>query len=528
MLRGAAWAGLQDSAPRAALLSMHARVEGTSSTSWEHPPLVQLWGPRFNDYVVAASDVPIFTLGRLPVHASRRARAQDTAERLHAILNSGRMPFGEAGRAMCVQHNSLRYAAPTGTVLLRWDGVCQPVMWTVPAPGVDPQHARLELARRYLRVFGPATSTSFAKWAGIRPAEASGVFGALAGTLTPVRTPIGDAWIFAKDEAGFRTQPGPAAAARLSPPVGMKYPMRSNDVDWPGRPQNEFTVIGVKGVTPALQLCKRARSENKMDLNIRSAGRLLRVTLCRAAKRNALTAEMCAGIVKAVASSQNSRDIGAILIDADGHVFSSGMDLTEATQRVSVRRLSIHEKLFTLGLNSLKPIVICVAGHAMGGGLGLVAQGHVVIAAEGSLFGLTEIRVGLWPFVVYRSVEAAIGARRTQELALTGRLISSQDALQCGLVHQLSPPAEIAERAEAIANDLAHLSPEAMTLGMQYVRASRGKTWAKAGELANAARAKLLDSPDFAEGVAAFKEKRNPRWPSMPKSFYSESNPESE
>src|SRR5947209_6845122 len=77
-LRLAAWAGLQDSTPRAALLSIHARVAGTSSSSWEHSSLVQLWGPRFSDYVVALKDLAIFSLGRLPDDARRRARAHDT------------------------------------------------------------------------------------------------------------------------------------------------------------------------------------------------------------------------------------------------------------------------------------------------------------------------------------------------------------------------------------------------------------------------------------------------------------------
>ncbi len=58
-LRVAAWAGLQDSVPRAALLSIHARVEGTTPATWEHPSLVQLWGPRFNDYIVAAKDLSV-------------------------------------------------------------------------------------------------------------------------------------------------------------------------------------------------------------------------------------------------------------------------------------------------------------------------------------------------------------------------------------------------------------------------------------------------------------------------------------
>ena len=222
-LRRAAWAGLQDSMPRAALLSIHARVEGTSSASWEHPSLVQLWGPRFSAYVVAAQDLPVFSLGRLPDDALRRARAHDTASRLHAFLDGRRMPFGKAGHAMGVQPNSLRYAAPTGTVVLRWDGARQPTVWTAPAPDMDPRHARIELARRYLHIFGPATAASFAKWAGIRPAEARAAFEALAEALTPVRTPIGDAWILADDVAAFRGQSRPAAPARLLPSGDTYY-----------------------------------------------------------------------------------------------------------------------------------------------------------------------------------------------------------------------------------------------------------------------------------------------------------------
>jgi hypothetical protein len=216
-LRRAAWAGLQDSMPRAALLSIHARVEGADSTSWEHPSLVQLWGPRYSDYVVAAVDLALFSLGRLPEDPRRRAKAQDTAARLHAFLDGRRMPFGQAGHAMGVSPNSLRYAAPTGTVLLRWDGSRQPVVWTLPPPDMDPGQARLELARRYLHIFGPTTEAMFARWAGIGRTEASAALQGLAGELTPVRTPVGDAWILTDDEKGFRSQPRPVAPARLLP-----------------------------------------------------------------------------------------------------------------------------------------------------------------------------------------------------------------------------------------------------------------------------------------------------------------------
>lgn len=207
-LRRAAWAGLQDSMPRAALLSIHARVEGARATTLEDPALIQLWGPRFSAYAVAAADRAAFTLGRLPTEPTGRRRAVETADALEAFLGGRRMTYGEAGRGLGVSPNSLRYAAPTGRVLIRWDGARQPTVWTVPAPEVDPFDARLELARRHLHVSGPSTAAAFARWAGIRPPAARAALEALRASLVPVRTPIGDAWILAADEPAFRVAGG--------------------------------------------------------------------------------------------------------------------------------------------------------------------------------------------------------------------------------------------------------------------------------------------------------------------------------
>lgn len=216
-LRRAAWAGLQDSMPRAALLSIHARVEGAEPSSWEDPALVQLWGPRFSAYVIAADDVAVFSLGRLPDDDKGRRFAEDLAARLHAFLNGRRMTYREAGRGLGEQPNALRYAAPTGRVLIRWDGARPPTVWTLPPPELDPREARLELARRYLQVFGPATPGAFARWAGIPAPQGLAAFDALHPTLTPVRTPIGEAWILSRDEPTFRAPAGPVAPARLLP-----------------------------------------------------------------------------------------------------------------------------------------------------------------------------------------------------------------------------------------------------------------------------------------------------------------------
>ena len=217
-LRRAAWAGLQDSMPRAALLSIHARMAGTKPASWEDPSLVQIWGPRFSAYVVAKRDLAVFTLGRLPEEGGPLKRAQEIAARLGAALAGRRMTQGAAARAMGVKDaNLLRYAAPTGTVIIYWNGARQPDIWNVPAPEMDPHEARLELARRYLQVFGPTTPEAFARWAGIGPRSSIDTFKTLGKSLTEVRTPIGEAWILSQDEPLCRVAPGPVAPARLLP-----------------------------------------------------------------------------------------------------------------------------------------------------------------------------------------------------------------------------------------------------------------------------------------------------------------------
>jgi winged helix DNA-binding protein len=216
-LRRAAWAGLQDSMPRAALLSIHARVKGTKPSTWEDPSLVQLWGPRYNVFVVAARDVAVFTLGVFPDDAKGRRRVEEVARRLHDHLGGARASYADVGHALGVNPNSLRYASPTGMLLIRWEGARRPTVWTVKPPSMGGPEARLELARRYLHIFGPATPEAFGWWSGIGPRPAAAAFEALGKTLTPVRTSVGDAWILAGDEPAFRSAQRQAAPARLLP-----------------------------------------------------------------------------------------------------------------------------------------------------------------------------------------------------------------------------------------------------------------------------------------------------------------------
>ena len=257
-----------------------------------------------------------------------------------------------------------------------------------------------------------------------------------------------------------------------------------------------------------------------MNLLISNTQRVLHLVLNRPGKRNALDVGLCREIVAIISEAQQRDDIGCILIGAAGAVFCSGMDLDEASKIGEAELSAVHEALFTLGSQSLKPIVMVVHGPALGGGLGLVAQGHIVFAGDGAIFGLPEIRVGLWPFLVYRSVSAALGQRRTLELSLTGQSFTAQQACNWGLVHRVCPEPELQDLAVLMARNLAKASPLALSSGMQYLRDSVGKPWNESGEIAKAFRSKLMESADFKEGRLAFKQKRQPRWPSMPAGFY--------
>jgi len=225
----AAWAGLTDSTPRAAVLSLHARMSGTTAADWEHPALVQVWGPRFSAYAVHRDDVEVFTLSRWPADAARQRYAVDLADRLDAFLDGREIRYGEAGRALDVHPNQLRYATTTGRVLIRWDGARQPTVRMAPPPGIGHGEARAELLRRYLHVLGPGTADGFGEWAGLRASSARPALAGLAGEMVPVRTPVGDGWILAADEPSFRAAPDAPDAVRLLPSGDAYYLLQGRE-----------------------------------------------------------------------------------------------------------------------------------------------------------------------------------------------------------------------------------------------------------------------------------------------------------
>jgi len=243
--------------------------------------------------------------------------------------------------------------------------------------------------------------------------------------------------------------------------------------------------------------------------------RVLRLTLNNPGMRNPLDESVCRELVGALLEAGKDRSVGCVLLDSSGPVFCIGLEMNELLLPNGPELSEIHEQLFTFGVHYHKPIVAAVQGATVGAGVGLIANCHVVLAAQGAQFGLTEIRVGHWPFVVHRAVALAIGERRTVELSLTGRVFGTADAQQYGLVHEVVPPFELDDRATATARQLAYASQETLRRGLDFVQKSREMSWETAGRLSAEYTERTLRSADFREGVHAHREQRKPAWPSI-------------
>jgi hypothetical protein len=195
---------------------LHARLAGVDASTLDDPSLAQLWGPRYNTYVVPKHDFALFSLGRLPDNERGRLRAERIAEQLNTHLDGRRMTDREAGRALRIG-NEMRYASTTGTIAIRWDGARAPEIWTVAAADIAPADACRELARRHLHIFGPTTATGFARWAGVTRRAGAAAFASLEGSLVPVRSPLGDEWLLADDEPEMQAADTASAEVRLLP-----------------------------------------------------------------------------------------------------------------------------------------------------------------------------------------------------------------------------------------------------------------------------------------------------------------------
>ena len=174
-----------------------------------------------------------------------------------------------------------------------------------------------------------------------------------------------------------------------------------------------------------------------------------------------LDAALAVQLLNELRDARADADTGAILIDAEGPVFCGGMDFAEP----------LPEEIFTFGQRASEADRCRRCREwRFRPALALIANAHVAVAAQGSSFGLTDIREGRCHPGILGAVAAAIGERRARELALTGRVFTAPEALAWGLVHAVAPPFELDDRASAIATALANADPGAVAATLAFTR----------------------------------------------------------
>jgi hypothetical protein len=192
----AAHAGLQDTAPRDALIGLHARVTACEPDAWADPRLFQTYSPRAAVYVLPAADFGVFTIGRLPRDPDAQQRIEERAEDACRLLNGQELLATglPIDRAVCA----------SGRIAIRWTTTAV-YLREIPCPPIDPEAARLELCRRHVHAFGPTTAAAFAWWSGVSARDAKTTFELIADEFTPVDLDGVRAWIRSDDEALLRS-----------------------------------------------------------------------------------------------------------------------------------------------------------------------------------------------------------------------------------------------------------------------------------------------------------------------------------
>lgn len=248
------------------------------------------------------------------------------------------------------------------------------------------------------------------------------------------------------------------------------------------------------------------------DLQVSSDGGVLRLHIDREAKRNALSGDVLRPMLAALQDPGDARVV--LLTSAGDRVFCAGADLVQMAPDAT--GLEVHEgrgllREVVLAMRACPvPVVASVQGLCLAGGVGLVLGCDLVLAAEDAAFGLPEVDLGLWPFMVSALLGRHVSPKRAMEMMLSGRRVPAREALEMGLVSRVV--GDLKAETEELAAALAAKPPVAVRLGKAAFLAAMETTLAPGLEAMQAQLSLLNTTEDAAEGVGAFLHKRAPQW----------------
>jgi methylglutaconyl-CoA hydratase len=254
------------------------------------------------------------------------------------------------------------------------------------------------------------------------------------------------------------------------------------------------------------------------SISTRQHGATLRIELNRPDVRNAFDEEVIAALTACATRIADDSSVRVVVLSGAGKAFCAGADLAWMSKAVAysqVENLQDAEDFARMmeRLDSLPvPVIGRIHGAALGGGVGLAAICDIVVAADTTVFGLSEVKLGILPAVISPYVLRKIGISAARELFLTGRRFNAARARELGLVHDVVPESELDGAVDRHVAEVLTSSPSGIAAAKALIRDVAGEDPKDVIGLTTSRIAAQRVSPDGQEGMRAFLEKRKPNW----------------
>ena len=253
------------------------------------------------------------------------------------------------------------------------------------------------------------------------------------------------------------------------------------------------------------------------DLLRERNGPVLRLTMNRPQRRNALTDAVILGLSDAIREADRDESIRVIVLTGAGDkAFCAGADLTPGDTPFKPNATRLQSPMGELARSAHAcriPIVGRINGLCLAGGMGLFGLCDMAIASENAKFGMPEVKIGLFPMQILTMLRDLIPARFLNEMCLTGRAIDAQTAFSIGILNRVVPEAELDAAVDALVAEIVAASPVAVRRGKYAMRAVESMSFHEMMAFTETALTPMILTEDAREGLAAFNERRPPQWP---------------
>lgn len=256
--------------------------------------------------------------------------------------------------------------------------------------------------------------------------------------------------------------------------------------------------------------------EGNQAVLIERRGRAQWITINRPERRNALNAEVVAGLRRGIDGAHADPEVRAIVITGTGDkAFCAGADLSPGKnfQRDHSQPTGDYAELLRQAHGATLPLIARVNGACMAGGMGLLSMCDMAVAADAARFGLPEVKVGLFPMQVMSVLQPKVPRAKFAEWCLTGEPFDGAEAMAAGLINYLVPAAELDAKTDWLIARLTDKSPTAIRRGRYAMKAIEAMSFFEAIAYTESQITTLAMTEDSIEGRAAFNEKRAPNWP---------------